>query len=114
MRSGKLALLRFFYTDLEVSKLCPVLLIARVPGPYLDWLVTMVSTHLDQALPEFDEVITEQDLDFPSSGLKKASVIRIGRLAVVEAELLLGEIGEISDERLKRIQRRIADWITGI
>jgi len=41
-------------------------------------------------------------------------VIRIGRLAVVEAELFLGEIGEVSDERLKRIQRRIADWITGI
>ncbi len=74
----------------------------------------MVSTNLEQALPEFDEVITRQDYyGFAASGLKETSVIRIGRLAVVEAELLLGEIGEISNERLNRIQKHIVDWIMG-
>ena len=114
MKPGKLALLRFPRTDLGVGKLRPVLLIVRVPGPYPDWLVAMVSTHLGQAIPGFDEAITEEDPDFAASGLKRASVIRIGRLAVVEADLLLGEIGEISRERLNRIRRRIADWIMGV
>jgi mRNA interferase MazF len=41
-------------------------------------------------------------------------VVRIGRLAIVEANLLLGEIGEISTERLTRIRRRLADWIMGV
>jgi len=74
----------------------------------------MVSTHLGQAIPGFDEAKAEGDPDFAASGLKRASVVRIGRLAVVEADLLLGEIGEISRERLNRIRRRIADWIMGI
>lgn len=80
----------------------------------LNWLVAMVSTNLEQALLGFDEVITRQDYDFVASGLKEASAIRIGRLAVVEADLLLGEIGEISSERLNRIQKRIADRIMGV
>ncbi|HOQ67431.1 MAG TPA: type II toxin-antitoxin system PemK/MazF family toxin [Candidatus Atribacteria bacterium] len=114
MKPGKVALLRFPHANLVTGKLRPVLLIARVPGPYYDWLVAMISTNLEQALPGFDEVITRQDYDFIASGLKEESAIRIGRLAVAEAGLLLGEIGEISSERLNRIQKRIADWIMGV
>jgi len=111
MKPGKLALLRFPYVDLEKGKLRPVLLIARVPGDYPDWLVAMVSSRLEQAIPGVDEVIKEEDADFPASALKQASVIRIGRLAVANAELFLGASGEISGKRLARIRRRIADWI---
>lgn len=111
MKPGKLALLRFPHVDLEEGKLRPVLLVARVPGDYPDWLVAMVSSRLEQAIPGFDEVIREEDADFPASGLKQSSVIRMGRLAVANAELFLGAIGEISDKRLGRIRRRIADWI---
>jgi mRNA interferase MazF len=105
MKPGKLALLRFPHTDLGVGKLHPVLLIAKVPGPFPDWLIAMISTHLEQVIPGFDEIISEEDPDFVASGLKRASVVRIGRLAIVEANLLLGEIGEISTERLTRIRR---------
>ena len=113
MKPGKLALLRFPHVDLDEGKLRPVLLIARVPGDYPDWLVAMVSSRVEQAIPGFDEIIREEDPDFPASGLKRSSVIRIGRLAVANAELLLGAIGEISDERLNRVRRVICDWILG-
>jgi len=113
MRPGKIALLRFPRADLERGKLRPVLLIAQVPGPHADWLVAMVSTRLDQAVSDLDEVITESDEEFPASGLKKASVIRAGRLAVVDAELLDGEIGEIPSRMLERIRDRITSWILG-
>jgi len=51
--------------------------------------------------------------DFEQSGLKVSSVIRVARLAVVSEEMLVGRIGEISEERLRRIQRTLADWILG-
>ena len=111
MKPGKLALLRFPQVNLEQGKLRPVLLIARVPGEYADWLVAMVSSHLEQAIADFDEVIKKEDTDFSSSGLKQSSVIRIGRLAVANTELLLGTIGEISSERLIRIRHHIVDWV---
>ncbi len=113
MKPGKLALLRFPQVNLEEGTLRPVLLITRVPGGYPDWLVAMVSSRLEQAIPGVDEVIRGEDADFSASGLDQASVIRIGRLAVVNAGLFLGAIGEISGERLVRIRRRIADWILG-
>ena len=71
----------------------------------------MGSSRLEQTIPGVDEVIRKEDADFPASGLKESSVIRIGRLAIANAELFLGASGEISGERLAGIRRRIADWI---
>jgi mRNA interferase MazF len=62
-------------------------------------------------VPQFDELIGTGDADLEASGLKKATVIRIGRLAVVEQGLLVGELGAISDQRLQRVRRRIAEWV---
>jgi len=78
VKPGKVALLRFPHTDLEEGKLRPVLLIARVPGDYPDWLVAMISSRLEQVIPNFDEVITENDPDLATSGLKGVSVVRVG------------------------------------
>lgn len=64
-----------------------------------------------QYVPDFDEVIKEDDQDFTTSGLKVSSVIRIGRLAVVESNVLLGSTGHIEPERLRRIKARLAQWI---
>ena len=73
--------------------------------------MAMVSSRLEQVIPGFDEVIRKEDADFSASGLKQSSLIRIGRLAVAHAELFLGAMGEISNERLVHIRHRIADWI---
>jgi len=73
----------------------------------------MISTQLEQAVPGFDEVITEEAPDFVTSGLKRPSVVRLGRLAVASPEVLLGAIGEVSEERLTRIRRALAEWILG-
>ena len=113
MKAGTVSLLRFPQTDLRVSKLRPVLLVARAPGTHPDWLVAMVSAQIELATPELDELIGIGDGDFEPSGLKKASVIRIGRLAVVEQSLLMGELGAISDERLRRVRCRVAEWVLG-
>ena len=63
------------------------------------------------AIPEFDEIVREDDVDFAASGLKMPSLIRVGRLAVVQGEILLGAIGQVEDERLRRIKAHLADWL---
>jgi len=110
-KPGQVALMSFPRVDLAPGKHRPVLLIAPVPGPYEDWLVCMFSTKLQQALRGFDEVIGSDASDFSSSGLKAPSVIRVARLAVVSADTLIGTIGEISNERLHRVQKTLAEWI---
>jgi mRNA interferase MazF len=111
MRAGQIVLFRFPNTDLREGKLRPALLIARVPGPYDDWLICMISSRLRQHQPGFDEIVRETDEDYAQSGLKKASVIRATRLAVVGKPVLVGSIGEIGPARLERIRGNLADWL---
>lgn len=111
-RAGQIVLFRFPQTDLEQGKLRPALLLGKLPGPYDDWLICMISSQTWHYIQGFDEIIQEDDADFVASGLKAPSVIRVGRLAAVEEQMLLGATGEISSERLQRIKTRLADWLT--
>ena len=63
----------------------------------------MISSQTRQYISGFDEIVSESDEDFGESGLKVTSVIRVGRLAVVSGEILLGAIGQISNKRLGRV-----------
>jgi mRNA interferase MazF len=110
-QAGQIILFRFPQADMEEGKLRPALLLGRLPGEYDDWLICMISSQMRHYVPEFDEIVHEHDVDFAESGLKAPSVIRIGRLAVIEGEILLGAIGQVAPERLKRLRGRLADWL---
>lgn len=71
----------------------------------------MISSQLNQSMDNFDEIVSTDDPDFSESGLKESSVIRISRIAVVEEAILEGTIGKISDQRLNRIHRKLAEWM---
>lgn len=111
MNSGDIFLLEFRATDFAAKKQRPVLLLQQLPGRFGDWLVCMISSQQHQQIPNFDELIAEQDRDFSQSGLHRPSVIRIARVAVVETGLLSRRIGRISKSRLARIKKRLARWI---
>ena len=111
IREGHIVLFKFPQTDQTVGKLRPALVIRRLPGVYDDWLICMISSQLSQQLPDFDEVLNDNDMDFKHSGLKTSSVIRISRLAVVNRTVLLGSVGSIGSERLDLIKNRLSNWI---
>jgi len=88
-QAGQIVLFKFPQTDLQERRLRPALLLGKLPGSYNDWLVCMISSQIRHTIPEFDEVVQEDDSDFAKSGLKVSSVIRIGRLAVFRASFCL-------------------------
>lgn len=51
--------------------------------------------------------IGEEDNEFPLSGLKKDSVIRLDKLATVLKDIIVGEIGSIGEELNKRINKKM-------
>ena len=110
---GQIVLFRFPQTDQATGKLRPALVIRRLPGPHNDWLICMISSNLDQNVPDFDEIIVPNDVDFKYSGLKVESLIRIGRLAVVDGGILIGKLGQIDTQRLLRIKQKLSIWIQG-
>src|SRR4051812_47730107 len=88
----------------------PAILLRRMP-PFGDWLICGVSTQLHQEVAGFDDLIEPSDSDFRVSGLKAASVIRLGYLLVLPEDQFLGRLGSISRERHSRLLQRLAAFI---
>jgi len=110
-QAGQVVLFKFPQTNLVPGKLRPAILLSRLPGSRDDWLICMMSTQVHQAVPQFDEVIHANDADFRLSGLRGISLIRLGRLAVVEGRILVGALGQISPTRLQRLKSRLVAWL---
>lgn len=89
----------------------PAIILREMP-PYRDFLVCGVSTQLQQQVKDFDELISHSDIDFSSSGLKSTSLIRLGFLAVLPRNSIIGAIGSISSERRKRLLKTLSDHLT--
>jgi mRNA interferase MazF len=111
-QAGQVVIFQFPQTDLEGGKFRPALLLGKLPGDYDDWLICMISSQTRHYLAGFDEILQESDGDFGESGLKGTSIIRVGRLAVVSGEILLGAIGHVSDERFERIKKHLSEWFS--
>lgn len=113
IQEGQIVLFKFPQTDQPLGKHRPALVLRKLPSLHDDWLICMISSQLSQQVPEFDEVIKEEDSDFLQSGLKTSSLLRITRLAVVNKNVLLGSIGKIGAERLAAIKKKLSKWIMG-
>jgi mRNA interferase MazF len=88
----------------------PAIILRKMP-PYQDFLVCRVSTKLHQFVPNFDELIRSGDDDFVDSGLNADSVIRLGFLAVLPRNRILGSIGSISPQRHKRLLESLSTYL---
>jgi len=85
--------------------------VLRAMPPHGDLLVCGVSTQLHHETAGFDEVIRPGDPDFASSGLKAASLIRLGFLAVLPVGSFLGSIGSIAPERHCLLVQRLSEYL---
>jgi mRNA interferase MazF len=111
MKPGDIVLIRFPQADLKQGKLRPALVIAIAPGRHPDLLLALVSSRIDQSTAGFDEIIDVTDSDYIATGLKVASIVRLGRLASVESSVVNGRLGSISNERLIQIKNCLSDWL---
>ena len=101
MKDGDIALASLPQADGKL-KHRPVALLVRLP-PFNDFLVCGISTQLQQAVADFDEMVTPADPEFSATGLKAASLVRLGFLATLPETLLLGRIGRLSPARHHRL-----------
>jgi mRNA interferase MazF len=101
MKEGDVALAPLPQADGQIKNR-PVVLLRRLP-PFGDFLACGISTQLQHRVSDFDESITREDPDFAESGLKTASLVRLGFLAVLPERALLGRIGSLSSARHKRL-----------
>ena len=111
MKPGDIVLIRFPRADLLRGKLRPALIVAVAPGRHADLLLALISSRTYRAVPQFDEIIDLADADYAATGLKVRSVVRLARLASVEASVINARLGNISAKRLEQIKKRLSDWL---
>jgi mRNA interferase MazF len=109
MKPGSLILARLQQSD-GALKSRPAIILSRMP-PYNDLLIAAISSRLGQAVRGFDEVVQTTDADFEQTGLKVASVIRLGMIATIPATSALGQLGSVFPERHQRLLRRLAQHL---
>ena len=111
MNVGDIVLIRFPQADLKQGKLRPALVVAISPSRHPDLLLALISSQLHQATPNFDEIINLSDSDYITTGLKTASVIRLGRLTSVETSVINVRLGSISSARLIKTRKSLINWL---
>jgi mRNA interferase MazF len=111
MKPGDIVLIRFPEADWQSGKLRPALIIAISASRHRDLLLALISSRLHQATLGFDEIINTSDSDYITTGLKVASLIRLGRLTSVESSVINARLGNISSERLIRIKNLLINWL---
>lgn len=89
----------------------PAIVLTIIP-PFDDAIICGLSTQLRHAVAGFDEVISPEDEDFRRSGLKAASVIRLGYLTVLTPQDVICRIGSVIPQRLKRLLARLGGHFT--
>ena len=112
--SGDIVIAPFSFSDLSEDKNRPVLLIAPLPNSYNDWLACMITSQIHQFIDGIDIIIGRDDSDFISSSLKTTSVIRVTRLTVISEDIIVGKIGEVSNDRLNNVVSNLTSWLTRI
>ena len=103
MKKGNIILIPFPFTNLTGSKIRPAVVLCKNE---LDVTICFVTSEL-RWRTEYDIFI------FPSAnnGLKVPSLIRIGKIATIDSDLILGELGELSNAEIMELNKGLKELL---
>ncbi len=99
MKQGDIVLVPFPFTDLAGSKVRPALVLIVTT---LDVTLAFVTTQLQWQ--ESTDLLLNPN---PLNGLKKVSLIRLGKLATVDRNLIEGRMGELEADQLLAVHQNL-------
>jgi mRNA interferase MazF len=97
MKKGSIFLIPFPFTDLKGSKIRPAVVLCMSD---LDVTICFITSEL-----KWDSEHDISILPSQNNGLKVPSLIRIGKIATIQTNLVLGELGELSNIEMAELNR---------
>ena len=101
MKRGTIVLTPFPFTDLSGNRVRPALVISRSDRKDVDLMITFITNDTGKALGPSELLIETTHQDLARTGLKLNSVIRLDKLVTVDSHILLGSLGELSEELIR-------------
>ncbi len=99
MKKGDIVLLPFPFTNLKGFKKRPAVILYNDD---IDIVVTFITTKLKWS--ENTDVLLKPNND---NRLKKISIIRTNKLATLDIELVIGKLGELSENNLNELNSKL-------
>jgi len=100
MKSGDIVLVRYPFTDLSSEKLRPALVLLAEDGEG-DFLLAFITSAVIRKSP-FDITLQKG-----KTGLHKDSTLRLKKIMTIHKSLILGKIGNLSDDQWHVIENTL-------
>jgi mRNA interferase MazF len=109
VKRGSVVLIRYQFTDLTGAKVCPALVLT--PDHLLSRLEDVLCLFISSAMPEellpTDFVLERGHVSFLRMGLKRRSVLRMHKLALLHKALVLRVLGEGDQALMHEVNQRL-------
>lgn len=103
-KKGAIILIPFPFTDLSSSKVRPALIISNsTQGD--DVIAIFISSSVKKENFFHDVMIKKSDENFPQTGLKTSSTIKVNKIATLEKKIILGELGCLDIKTIDKIDK---------
>ncbi len=106
---GKIVLLPFPFDDFSATKVRSALCLTDVIGPHNHVVVAFISSTIPMQPEKFDLIMRQEDKEFPATGLRVDSVLKINRMVTVTVKLMQRELGVVSGKYLPGIDECLCD-----
>lgn len=108
MKRGTVILTPFPFTDLTKNKVRPALIVSSNKRKDNDIIIAFISSVLDSVnLSGTDILLDSKEMYFKETGLKTTSVIKTDKLATIDKKIILGELGSIDKELVRKVDENL-------
>jgi len=101
---GTIVLVHFPFTDLQSSKLRPALVLSTKGE---DIIILGIFSKVPEKLQASWIIIDESNAAFNQTGLKKRSIIKTEKIAVLHQSLIRKKLGYISSELMQQVKQTL-------
>lgn len=109
LRRGDIVLVPFPFTDLTSKKLRPAVIISVDPQE-TDIVIAFISSAVSpEKLAKTDYLLQPDHPDFPKTGLKRTSVLKMRKLLTIERSRIIRRLGRVSPAIQKELDIRLRD-----
>ena len=106
---GKIVLLPFPFTNLTSTKRRPALVLLERPN---DVVVAFISSNIPKPIEDHHIFLDKELKSFSITGLKISSTIYLDKIATIDKKLIIGELGQISNDIKREVNKKIRKLYT--
>lgn len=107
MIRGKIVLLPFPFDDFSVLKVRPAICLTDPVGQHRHLVVAFITSQIPAEILDSDLVLRVDHAEFPRTGLRVDSTVRLHRLMTITSALVKRELGELAPSLQTEISARL-------